>query len=76
MGNPIVKTLVAGAAAIVALLLAGFVMPKWLLFLATMAISHGAVSLGIVLLMRSGVVSFGQGFVFAGGGYAAALMAN
>jgi len=58
------------------LLAAGLVMPKWLLFLCTMALSHGVVSLGIVLLMRSGVVSFGQGFVFGTGGYAAALAAN
>lgn len=76
MGNPIVKTTVAGLATIAVLFGAGFVMPKWLLFLSTMAISHGIVSLGIVLLMRSGVVSFGQGFVFAAGGYAAALAAN
>ncbi|MCM5570027.1 branched-chain amino acid ABC transporter permease [Burkholderiaceae bacterium FT117] len=76
MDNPIVKTAAAGAAAIAVLLVAGFAMPKWLLFLSTMAISHGLVSMGIVLLMRSGVVSFGQGFVFAAGGYAAALLAN
>jgi len=55
------------------LLGAGCLMPKWLTFLITMAASHGLVSLGIVLLMRGGVVSFGQGLVFAAGGYAAAL---
>lgn len=48
-------------------------MPKWLTFLITMAAAQGLVSLGIVLLMRGGVVSFGQGMVFAIGGYAAAL---
>ena len=64
------------AALLVALLVAGLVMPKWLLFLSTMALSHGMVSLGIVIQMRSGVVSFGQGFVFAAGGYATALAAN
>ena len=41
-----------------------------------MAAANGIVSLGIVLLMRGGVVSFGQGLVFAGGGYAAALLSN
>jgi branched-chain amino acid transport system permease protein len=51
-------------------------MPKWLTFLVTMAASHGLVSLGIVLLMRGGVVSFGQGLVFATGAYAAALGFN
>jgi len=41
-----------------------------------MAAANGIVSLGIVLLMRGGVVSFGQGLVFAAGGYAAALLSN
>jgi len=70
------RTILWGLAIVALLLGAGFVMPRWLLFLGTMAISHGVVSLGIVLLMRSGVVSFGQGFVFGAGGYAAALAAN
>ena len=57
----------------VLLSLAGLAMPKWLTFLMTMAAAQGLVSLGIVLLMRGGVVSFGQGMVFALGGYAAGL---
>jgi branched-chain amino acid transport system permease protein len=65
-----------GVVLIVALVVAGAFMPKWLTFLLTMAASHGLVSLGIVLLMRGGVVSFGQGLVFAVGGYAAALAFN
>lgn len=68
--------LLAGVAGILALLAAGFVMPKWLLFVCTMAASHGVVSLGIAMMMRAGVVSFGQGLVFAAGGYGAALVAN
>ena len=51
-------------------------LPKWLIFLLTMAAANGLVSLGIVGLMRGGVVSFGQGMVFAIGGYAAALLYN
>jgi branched-chain amino acid transport system permease protein len=38
-----------------------------------MSAANGLVSLGIVSLMRTGVVSFGQGMVFALGGYTAAL---
>ncbi len=57
----------------VVLAVAGLAMPKWLTFLMTMAAAQGLVSLGIVLLMRGGVVSFGQGMVFALGGYAAGL---
>jgi ABC-type branched-subunit amino acid transport system permease subunit len=41
-----------------------------------MAAGNGLVSLGIVVLMRSGVVPFGQGMLFAAGGYAAALAYN
>ena len=55
---------------------AGWVFPRWLTFLLTMAAGNGLVSLGIVGLMRGGVVPFGQGLVFAAGGYAAALLYN
>lgn len=61
-------------AAILALLLGlGLVMPNWLLFLLTMAAAHGVVGLGLIVMMRGGVVSFGQGLVFAIGGYVAGL---
>ena len=70
------KTARNGILLIALLLAAGFFLPKWLQFLCTMAAANGLVSLGIVLLMRGGVVSFGQGLVFAGGGYAAALLSN
>ncbi len=66
-------TLLMGLGGILALLLLGLAIPKWLIFLITIAAANGLVSLGIVILMRSGVVSFGQGMVFALGGYAAAL---
>jgi ABC-type branched-subunit amino acid transport system permease subunit len=68
--------IVSGVAGIAFLLGVGAFLPKWLLFLCTMSAANGIVALGIVLLMRGGVVSFGQGLVFAGGGYAAALLSN
>jgi branched-chain amino acid transport system permease protein len=74
-GSPL-RVALSGLACTVALALAGLFMPKWLTFLITMAAAQGLVSLGIVLLMRGGVVSFGQGMVFALGGYAAALAYN
>ena len=70
------KTGLQGILIMAALLAAGAFAPRWLQFLCTIAAANGIVSLGIVLLMRGGVVSFGQGLVFAGGGYAAALLAN
>ncbi len=63
----------AGALFIVALVVLGAFLPKWLAFLCVMAAAHGLVALGLVLLMRAGVVSFGQGLVAATGGYVAAM---
>jgi ABC-type branched-subunit amino acid transport system permease subunit len=64
---------VSAAGIVLALLAIGAVLPRWLLFLVTLVASHGVVSLGILLIMRGGLVSFGQGLFFALGGYTAAL---
>jgi branched-chain amino acid transport system permease protein len=74
--KPLRHTVWLAVACCLALAAAGWLMPKWLTFLITMAAANGLVSLGIVVLMRGGVVPFGQGMVFALGGYAAALMFN
>lgn len=65
-----------GLASCAALCVAGLFAPKWLTFLVTMAAANGLVSLGIVGLMRGGVVPFGQGMMLALGGYTAALIFN
>lgn len=70
------RVLLAAAASILALLAIGAVAPKWLVSLGTMAMANGLVSLGILIMMRCGVVPFGQGLVFAAGGYAAAIIFN
>lgn len=70
------RTVALGLAACAVLAVAGWFAPKWLTFLVTMAAANGLVSLGIVGLMRGGVVPFGQGMVLAIGGYAAALAYN
>ncbi len=70
------RTVVLGLLAWALLAAAGWWMPKWLTFLLTMAAANGLVSLGIVGLMRGGVVPFGQGMMLAMGGYAAALAFN
>ena len=69
-------TLIAGAAAAAALIALGLVLPDWLLFTATKAIGTGLVALGLIVLMRGGLVSFGQGLVYCLGGYAAGLLAT
>jgi ABC-type branched-subunit amino acid transport system permease subunit len=61
-------------AVVVALSLAGLAAPKWLLFLVTMAFTHGLAVLGVVLLTRGGGATFGQGLFFALGAYTAALL--
>jgi len=55
---------------------AGLALPEWAMFLTTMAFAKGMVALGIVCLMRAGLVSFGQGLYFCIGAYVSGLMAN
>lgn len=69
-------TLAAAIAAAAALLLVGLVLPAWLLFTMTKAAAFGLVALGIVGLMRGGLVSFGQGLVYCLGAYASGLLAS
>jgi len=68
------RALAAAAGLALALSLAGLAAPQWLLFLLTMAFSHGLAVLGVVLLTRGGGATFGQGMFFAIGAYAAALL--
>ena len=70
------RTLAAAAATFAMLAVAGLYVPVWLTYLVTIAAGNALVSLGIVALMRGGVVSFGQGMFFAAGGYGAALLFN
>jgi ABC-type branched-subunit amino acid transport system permease subunit len=74
--SPLRRTLLATFAGLAFLLLAGWIAPRWLTSLGTVALANGLVSLGIVVMMRTGAVPFGQGLVFAAGGYAAALLFN
>ena len=48
--------------------------PQWLVFLLTLALAKGLAVLGLVVLMRTGLVSFGQGLYYGLGAYAAALV--
>ncbi len=55
------------------LLAAGTLMPGWLTFMLTLALAKGLVVLGLLLLMRAGLVSFGQGLYYCLGAYAVAV---
>jgi ABC-type branched-subunit amino acid transport system permease subunit len=61
---------------VLAATLFGRVLPTWTLSLATIAASNALIALGIVILARTGNVSFGQGLFYAAGGYGVALIAN
>jgi branched-chain amino acid transport system permease protein len=60
-------------AALVAVLALSPLLPDWALFLGTISLAKGLVALGLVLLMRTGLVSFGQGLYYALGAYAAGI---
>ena len=59
----------------VAVLLAagGVIAPQWLVFLLTMALAKAMVVQGVVMQMRAGLVTFGQGLFFCVGGYAVGM---
>ncbi len=49
----------------------GVVLPSWVVFLLTLGLAKGLAVLSVVLLMRAGLVSFGQALFYAAGAYAA-----
>ncbi|GAC1594913.1 MAG: branched-chain amino acid ABC transporter permease [Myxococcales bacterium] len=60
--------------ALAVLLFGGAFLPQWALFLVTVALAKGLVVLGLLLLMRTGLVTFGQGFYYCLGAYAAGTL--
>ena len=70
------RTLAALGALLAALLVAGPLIPSWLVFLLTVAFAKALVVLGLLVMMRAGLVSFGQGLYYGLGAYAAGLATN
>jgi ABC-type branched-subunit amino acid transport system permease subunit len=66
----------AAVGAVAALSALALLAPQWLVFMATLALAKGVVVLGLLVLMRTGLVSFGQGLYFGIGAYAAALLSH
>jgi branched-chain amino acid transport system permease protein len=60
--------------ALAVLLTAGPFLPKWAMFLLNVSLSWGTVVLGMMLMMRTGLVSFGQGLYYCLGAYAAGVL--
>ena len=70
------RTVIALAITSGVLLASAVFAPQSLVFLLALGLAKGLVVLGLVLLMRTGLVSFGQGLYYGLGAYAAALLAN
>jgi branched-chain amino acid transport system permease protein len=67
------KTPLAIIAVTLAFLAGGFVFPAWLSLMVVSVIAKALVVMGVIVLMRSGLVSFGQGLYYCIGGYAIGL---
>lgn len=68
------RTVLFGALAFAAVAAAGPLLPPWLVSLATIAFANALVVLGLVIMWRTGLVSFGQALYYAIGAYAVALL--
>ena len=61
-------------AVFVFVLAAGPWLPQWALFILTLAFAQGLVALGLMLLLRAGLVSFGQALYYCLGAYSAGAL--
>lgn len=52
----------------------GLLLPQWMSYLFTIAMGKGLVVLGLILLMRAGLVSFGQALYYCVGAYVAGVL--
>lgn len=71
---PADRTHLALPIATVGFLLAGPFLPGWAVFLLTLSLAKGMVVLGLMVLWRTGLVSFGQALYFGLGSYSAGLV--
>ena len=69
--DPTLPILIAGS---IVLLAVGPLLPRWAMFLINVSLCYGIVVLGMMLLMRTGVVSFGHGLYYCLGAYAAGTL--
>lgn len=68
------KTVVGLSIAFLVLLFADFFMAEWVRFIGLQSLARGAVALGLLVLWRTGLVSFGHALYFGFGAYAAAML--
>src|SRR5467141_1413446 len=61
-------------ATLAAVIVGGPLLPQWALFILTIAFAQGLVALGLMLLLRAGLVSFGQALYYCIGAYTAGML--
>lgn len=52
----------------------GWILPEWALFIAIISLAKGLVVLGLIVLWRAGLVSFGQGLFYGLGAYTVGIL--
>lgn len=67
---------IAPVVALVVLAALPFALSEWMVFLIALALAKGMVVLGVVLVLRSGLISFGHALYFAIGAYTVGFLAN
>jgi ABC-type branched-subunit amino acid transport system permease subunit len=72
--HPVDLTLVLLGALLAVLLTSGLFMPSWLVNLLSVALAKALVVIGLLVMMRSGLVDFGQGLYFGLGGYVVGIL--
>ena len=68
------RTLPVLGVVLLVILTAGKLLPQWAMFIVTIAFANGLVALGLLLLLRAGLVSFGQALYFCLGAYTAGAL--
>ena len=68
------RTVTTVTIVLAALLVFAPFLPNWTMFLFTVSLCYGIVVLGMMLLIRTGLVSFGHGLYYCLGAYAAGTL--
>ncbi|NIO41421.1 MAG: branched-chain amino acid ABC transporter permease, partial [Burkholderiales bacterium] len=68
------RTVTSMSGVMAALLVFTPLLPNWAMFLFTVSLCYGIVVLGMMLLVRTGLVSFGHGLYYCLGAYAAGTL--
>ena len=68
------KTVIGLTVAFLVLLALDFVLAEWMRFIGLQSLARGAVALGLLVLWRSGLMSFGHALFFGFGAYTAVML--